>query len=420
MAVVTRNIGLSLGADICWPAAYEALLEELDLHIPWKGDIVRFSSERVGPAPFDLRGPVPYDLVLDRVTHWYMATREWLKKATMMDGVYTLNNPWSIQAYEKHTSYVAMMKLGMPVPETWMLPPKKNAADGDEAAMVRRYNKLFDLSAVGEQVGYPAFIKPYDGGGWRGVTRVTDAASLHAAYDKTDDEVQHLQQAVPDWDLFVRGIGVGPQINLMRYDPSAPLHGRYVVDFHFMDAAEWQRATRITRVINAFFCWDFNSCEMLRSGGVLHPIDFANACPDSQVTSLHFHFPWLVKALLKWSVFCATVQRPMRLHPHWHGFFEIAELDLSFDEKLERYDALARDHFDADAFAEFCEEHLGHLDQLALDYFSTERFRRVVREKVAALYPDHEIDQFTNHFFGLVQFWCKTERDRLGAAGREA
>jgi hypothetical protein len=417
MAVITRNIGLSLGADLCWPAAFEALVEELDLHIPWGGDIVRFSVDRVRPEPFSLQGPVRYDLVLDRITHWYMATREWLKKATLMDGVYTLNNPWSIQAYEKHTSYVAMMKLGMPVPKTWMLPPKKNAAEGDEAAMVRRYNKLFDLSKVGEAVGYPAFLKPYDGGGWRGVTRVTDAASLHAAYDRSEGEVQHLQAAVADWDLFVRGIGVGPQVNLMRYDPSAPLHGRYVVDFHFMDADEWRRATRITRVINAFHCWDFNSCEMLRSDGVLHPIDFANACPDSQVTSLHFHFPWLVKALLKWSVFCATVQRPMRLHPHWHPYLEIAELDLSFDEKLERYDALARAHFDADAFTEFCEEHLSHLDQLALDYFSTERFQRVVREKVEALYPAHEHDQFTEHFFGLVQFWCKTERDRLGRGG---
>ncbi len=413
MAVVTRNIGLSLGADICWPAAFEALMEELDLHIPWNGDICRFTVDRVRVEPFNLRAPVRYDLVLDRVTHWYPTTREWLKKATMMDGTYTLNNPWSIQAFEKHTSYCAMMRLGMDIPETWMLPPKKNAAEGDEAEMVRQYNELFDLSAVGESVGYPAFIKPYDGGGWRGVTRVTDAASLHAAYDKTESEVQHLQHGVPNWDLFVRGIGVGPQINLMRYDPEAPLHGRYVVDFHFMDADEWLKATRITRVINAFFCWDFNSCEMLRSGGVLHPIDFANACPDSQVTSLHFHFPWLVKALLKWSVFCATVQRPMRLNPHWHSFFEIADMDLPFDEKLIRYDALARAHFDADAFSEFCEEHLSHVDQVVLDYFSTDRFRDVVRRKVSALYPEREIEQFTDHFFGLVQFWCKTERDRL-------
>ncbi len=416
MAVITRRIGLSLGADICWPLAYEALIEAMDLHIPVGNDIIRFSTERVQVEPYNLRYQPKYDVVVDRVTHWYMVTREWLKKATLMDGVYTLNNPWSIQAYEKHTSYVAMMRLGMPIPETWMLPPKANKEDGDEGMMVRKYNRLFDLADVGKQVGYPAFLKPYDGGGWRGVTRVTDPATLHKAYDNSGTEVQHLQAGVNDYDLFVRGLGVGPQVNLMKYDPSAPLHGRYVVDFHFMNAEEWLRATRITRVINAFFCWDFNSCEMLRSNGVLHPIDFANACPDSQITSLHFHFPWLVKSLLRWSLFCAATKRPMRLHPHWHPYFEIADdPEMNFDEKLERYDALARRHFDSDRFAEFVDEHLSDLDQLALDYFGTPEFRKAVHQKVSALYPKHEIEQFTDHFFGMVQFWRKTESDRLRA-----
>ena len=62
-------------------------------------------------------------------------------------------------------------------------------------------------------------------------------------------------------------------------------------------------------VINAFFGWDFNSCEALRSDGTWCPIDFANACPDSQVTSLHYHFPWLVRSKLKWSLFVAATGR---------------------------------------------------------------------------------------------------------------
>ena len=414
MAVETRSIGLSLGADLCWPAAFEALLAELDLHLEIGGNIVRFEVERVQVAPFDLRSRPKYDLVLDRVTHWYMHTREWMKKITLMDGVYTLNNPWAIQAYEKHTTYCAMMRLGLPIPETWMIPPKQNKDTGDEATMVRRYNKLFELGAVGDAVGYPAFLKPYDGGGWVGVERVKNRLELHKAYDKSAERVQHLQQGVPDWDLFIRGIGVGPQVNVMKYDPDQPLHGRYRVAFDFLDAEEDQTARKIVRVINAFFGWDFNSCEMLRSAGTLFPIDFANACPDSQVTSLHFHFPWLVKALLKWSIFCAATKRPMRLNAHWHSYLEIADLDLPWQDKLEMYDQIARKHFDSDAFAAFCEEHLSHLDQVAYDYFGTAAFKAVVREKVAALYPAHEIDQFTDHFYGLVQFWRKTEADRLG------
>jgi len=417
MAVETRNIGLSLGADICWAAAYEALLEELNLHIEHGDNIVRFAVERVRVEPFDLRARPKYDLVLDRVTHWYMTTREWMKKITLMDGVYTLNNPWAIQAYEKHTTYCAMMRLGLPIPETWMLPPKVNKDTGDEATMVRKYNKLFDLGGVGDKVGFPAFLKPYDGGAWVGVERVTNKAELHRAYDKSGDRVQHLQQGVPNWDLFIRGLGVGPQVHVMKYDPDQPLHGRYRVDFGFLDAEEWRIATQTVRVINAFFGWDFNSCEMLRSAGVLHPIDFANACPDSQVTSLHFHFPWLVKSLLRWSIFCAATKRPMKLNQHWHPYLEIADLDLPWQEKLAMYDNIAMKHFDAENFEAFCDEHLSHLDQLAYDYFGTAKFKAVVREKVAALYPAHEIDQFTDHFFGLVQFWRKTEAERLAQRG---
>lgn len=415
MAEVTRRIGLSLGADICWPAAYEALVDRLGLRLSLGDDVVSFAVERVKVEPFDLQYKPKYDVVLDRLTHWFHISREWVKKIALMDGVYLLNNPWSLQSMEKHTSYCAMMKLGMPVPDTWLLPPKKYEDTGDTRYTVEHYNKLFDLGKVGDRVGYPAFIKPYDGGGWVGVSRVTDGPSLHKAYDASGTRVHHLQAAVKDWDVFVRAIGIGPQVNVIRYDPSAPLHDRYKVDFHYLDGPEWQTAVQTCRTINAFFGWDFNSCEMLRSDGVLHPIDYANACPDSQVTSLHYHFPWLVKALVRWSIFCAATQRPMRLCLDWDRFFEQVDTSLPFSEQLARYDAIAREHFDTDRFEAFCEEHLADLDAIALDYFSSEEFLAVVREKVAALFPEHEVEEFTAHFFGLVQFWCKTERDRTAA-----
>lgn len=420
----TKRIGLSLGADLCWPACYEALVERLDLDLKIGRRRVRFETERVKIEPFDLRYKPRYDLVLDRLTHWFPTTREWIKKIALMDDVYVLNNPWAIQSMEKHTSYCALMRLGFPVPETWLVPPKKypepdqgDLNTRDVGTVVARYNRLFSLGEVGEQVGYPAFLKPYDGGGWFGVQRVTDAASLHAAYDASGQRVHHLQAGVRDWDLFVRGVGVGPQVMLLRYDPDAPLHARYKVDFHFLEGEEWMRATRTTRIINAFFGWDFNSCEMLRAGGVLHPIDYANACPDSQVTSLHYYFPELVKSLLRWTLFCAATGRKPRVNLDWAPYLKIADdADLSFDEKVERYDELARRHFDASRFSAFCERHLPHLDEVALEFFGTDQFRRIVREKVAALFPAHEHQQFTDHYFGLVQFWRKTEADRLGVA----
>lgn len=410
----TRRIGLSLGADLCWPAAFEELVRLLDLRLSLGDEIVDFAVERVQVEPFDLQYKPRYDLVLDRLTHWFSTSREWIKKITMMDGVYTLNNPWSIQSMEKHSTYCAMMRLGMPIPKTWLIPPKEYADEGDVHVTVQRYNKLFNLEEVGQAVGYPAFLKPYDGGGWVGVTRVKDDASLHAAYDDSGQRVQHLQAAVKDWDVFVRAIGVGPQVNVVKYDPDAPLHARYQVAFNFLDGPGWNTAIQTCRTINAFFGWDFNSCEMLRSEGTLMPIDYANACPDSQITSLHYHFPWLVKALLRWSIFCAATRRPMRLNLDWQRFFDLHDPELPLDEQLARYDALARDHFDTERFDAFCAEHLAHLDEVALEFFGTARFRDIVHQKVQAIYPPHEVESFTDHFFGLVQFWRKTEADRLG------
>ncbi len=416
MADRNVRIGLSLGADICWPAAYEDLVQKLNLALPVGEDVVRFAVDRVTVEPFDLAYQPRYNLVLDRLTHWFFTSREWVKKITLMDGVYVLNNPWSIQSNEKHSSYCAMMRLGLPIPETWLIPPKEYKDEGDTRYTVEHYNKLFSLGAVGRRVGYPAYLKPYDGGGWVGVTRVTDEASLNAAYDRSGTRVHHLQAAVKDWDLFIRALGVGPQVNVIKYDPDAPLHARYVVGFGFLGEEEWLRASRICRTINAFFGWDFNSCEMLRSAGTLFPIDFANACPDSQVTSLHFHFPWLLKSLLRWSLYCGATQRKMRLNLQWDRFFAAHDPEATLDENLARYDAIALEHFEADRFEEFCATHLGHLDEVALEFFTSPRFKEIVRAKVAALYPAHEIEEFTDHFYGLVQFWGRTERDRLQAA----
>lgn len=411
---VTKNIGLSLGADLCWPACYEGIIEAMNLDLPMpSGDSMRFNIERVRPEPFDLRYKPKYDLVIDRITHWFPTTREWVKKIMLMDDVYVLNNPWMIQAAEKHTTYCAMMRLGFPIPETWMIPPKEYADEGDTLVTVRRYNRLFDLQEVGAQVGYPQFMKPYDGGAWRGVTKITDGAGLARSYDESGKQLMHVQKGVDPFDLFVRGIGIGPQVNCIKYDPTAPLHARYVVDFNFLNGEEWLTLTRYSRIINAFFCWDYNSCESLRKDGTFYPIDFANACPDSQITSLHFHFPWMVKSLIKWSLFCAYTGRKPKLNPNWAPYFAIADQDIPFSEKLVQYDRLARDHFDSDRFDEFCQTHLKHLDEVALEFFRTPRAKEIFRAKVAALFPKHEIDEFTDHFYGLVQFWCKTEEDRL-------
>ncbi len=414
MATVTRKIGLSLGADICWPACFEQILAKLDLAIPHGGDTVNIAVDRVTIEPFDLKQPCSYDVVLDRLTHWYHTSREWIKKAILMDGLYVLNNPWSVQSMEKHTSYCAMMKLGMPIPETWMIPPKAYEPTADLAPTLKAYAKLFDLGVIGNQIGYPMFMKPYDGGGWRAVTRVKDEASLRKTYEDSGKGVMHLQAAVNPFDSFVRCIGLGPQTHLVKYLPDEPLHDRYSQEESFVSADEAQLLRDTTLTINAFFGWDFNSCESLRKDGTWYPIDFANPCPDSQVTSLHRHFPWLVKANLRWSIFCAVTKKPFRKNLDWAPFYAIAEQNLPYREKLRAYAAIAEERFEAARFEEFCAKHLPHLDEVAWEFFGTEDAKSAFRAKVAALYPKHEIEQFTELFWRRVQAWRADNSKQVG------
>jgi hypothetical protein len=403
VAHITRKIGLSLGADICWPICYEALLTQLDLELSIGGDTVRFESNRVGIEPFDLRGPCQYDVVIDRLTHWYHTSREWIKKAILVNDLYVFNNPWSLQSMEKQTTYAAMIRLGFPVPDTWMIPPKRYQESNDLQPTLTRYARLFDLGAIGDRIGYPLYMKPYDGGAWVGVTGIHNRQELMNAYESSGTRVMNLQKGVEPNDAFVRCIGLGPQFRFVNYDPGAPLHDRYRMDHDFLPPGEARQLTDMTMVINAFFGWDFNSCEALRQDGRWHPIDFANACPDSQVTSLHFHFPWLIKANLRWSVFCAATDRSMKTDLNWGEYFAIADSERSFEEKMAAYVALARQRFDVDAFEEFCATHLAHLDEEAHEFFATETVRDAIREKVTALYPEHEIDDFCELFWDRIQ-----------------
>ncbi|MEE4192709.1 MAG: hypothetical protein V2I66_14105 [Halieaceae bacterium] len=403
MAEELRKIGLSLGADVCWPMCYEALLERLDLAIPDGNTTLRFASERVHIEPFDLQQPCQYSVVIDRLTHWYHTSREWIKKAILLNDLYVFNNPWSLQSMEKQTSYCAMMRLGFPIPTTWLIPPKSYAKTADLEPTLKRYAKLFDLGAIGDQIGYPLFMKPYDGGAWVGVTGVDDREALLKAYDSSGERVMHLQKGVVPHDAFVRCIGLGPQFHCVNYDPAAPLHNRYRMDVDFLSPQDEQHLHDLTMVVNAFFGWDFNSCESLRSDGVWHPIDFANACPDSQVTSLHFHFPWLVKANLRWSLFCAATRRRVKTNLDWDRYYEIADTDASFEEKLAGYTRLAKEHFDTENFESFCDTHLSHLDEVAQDFFQSDTARSAIQQKVEALYPAHEIDEYTELFWGRVQ-----------------
>ena len=192
-----------------------------------------FDCERITIEPFSLRDKPRYDLVIDRLAYWYYHPREWLKKVALMDDVYLLNSPFTFQSMEKHAAYCAMMRLGLKMPETVLVPYKNPLDNSRYAYTAARYNQPFDLDAIAEKIGYPLFMKPYDGGAWRGVSRINNADELHAAYDASGEMLMHLQKAI-DYDVFARSLSIGAETMVMKFQPDQPMHLRYAVEHDFL------------------------------------------------------------------------------------------------------------------------------------------------------------------------------------------
>jgi hypothetical protein len=414
----TRNlIGLLLGTEEDWPRAFEEILRRLGPVTGTAGTRHVFDCERITIEPFGLRDRPRYDLVIDRLAYWYYHPREWLKKVALMDGVYLLNSPFTFQSMEKHAAYCAMMRLGLKVPDT-VLVPYKNAVDNARYAYTAaRYNKPFDLDAIAQRIGYPLYMKPYDGGAWRGVSRIRNPAELHAAYDQSGEMLMHLQKAIDDYDAFARSLTIGAETMVMRFQPEQPMHLRYAVDHSFLSPQAGAQVVTIGRLVNAFFRWELNSCETLVKDGEVYPIDYANACPDLALTSLHYYFPWAMKALVKWCIFALVTGRRPRFDVATDQYFVIADDPaVSYAEKLDSYRTLADTYFESERYQDFCASRLALIDEIVLDWVAGPGFDDLLVQTVRTTYPAHEHDQFIAHLRGLLGLWVRDESARLRAS----
>jgi hypothetical protein len=415
MTETTHLLGLLLGTEEDWPTAFESIVRRLGPVTDANDVVHNYDVERVSIEPFNLRYKPRYDLVIDRLAYWYYHPREWLKKAALMDDLYLLNSPFTFQSMEKHAAYCAMMRLGLQVPETVLVPYKNPPENAKYAYTAERYNKPFDLDVIADKIGYPMFMKPYDGGAWVGVSQIRNPDELHRAYDESGQRLMHLQKAVAGYDVFARSLSIGAETMVMKFDADQPMHARYSVDHSFLDAAVGDEVVTIGRLVNAFFRWEFNSCETLISGTDVFPIDYANACPDVAITSLHYYFPWAMKALVKWSVFCTATGRQARYDLDTRRYFDIGDRDdLSYAEKLAAYRTLADDYFEVDRYADFCDSRLGHLDEVVCEWVEGPDFDRLLVATVQATFPAHEHDHFVAHYRGLLAAWAADERVRLG------
>ena len=403
-------IGLLLGMEEDWPRAFETITKELGT-FAYEGKTHAIDTERVWIEPFNLRASTRYQLVIDRLAHWYYHPREWLKKVALMNDTYLLNSPFTFQSMEKHSAYCALMRLGMKVPET-VLVPYKNPIDNVRWAYTsQRYNASFDLEHIAHGMGYPLYMKPFDGGAWRGVSRINNDETLWAAYNQSGEMLMHLQKAVEPYDVFARSLTIGPETMVMNFRPDEPMHNRYAVDHNFLTPGAGAEAITIAQTVNAFFRWEFNSCEMLVLGDEVMPIDYANACPDVAVTSLHYYFPWAMSTLVKWSAFCIASGRRARPHIETTDWFAVADdPSLDYGGRLEAYQRLADEYFEKERYHEFVASALPDLDQQVLEWVASPDFDSLLVETVVSTYPQAEHEMFLAHFRGLVSLWVHDQQ----------
>ncbi len=402
-------IGLLLATEEDWPAAFTSVLARVG-PVTYRGETHELSTERITIEPFDLRAVPRYSLVIDRLSWWYEVPREWLKKIALMDDVYLLNNPFTFQAMEKHSAYCAMMRLALKVPETWLIPHRVPPDNPRFVPMAERYNLTFDLDEIAERIGYPLFMKPFDGGTWTGVSRISSRDELHRDYEASGERLMHLQAAVDDYDVFTRSLSIGPQTRVMHYDVTQEHHYRYTPDRDFLPPALEHEVATISRLVNAFFRWDFNSCESIVKEGQAHPIDYANASPDLALTSLGYHFPWAIRSLVAWCIFCTVTRRPMPINQRTRDYFAIGDRqDLTYEEKLERYRGLADSHLQAEAFEEFRATALRDLDERMVEYVSSPEFDELLLRIIRAEEPLHMQEELIERTRSLVAAWSAHE-----------
>ena len=253
-------------------------------------------------------------------------------------------------------------------------------------------------------------MKPFDGGQWVGVTRIRDRQELHAVYDASGERLMHLQASVEDFDVFARSLSIGAETMVMHFEPDRPMHDRYQVDHDFLSAETGDEVVTISRLVNAFFRWEFNSCETIVKDGVASPIDYANASPDVALTSLHYYFPWAMRALVRWSAFCLATGRPMRINQTTRDYFAIGDReDLSYEEKLAEYRQARRRLLPGRrSTRSSARPTLGAPRRGAARVGRrAPTSTRLLVETVTSTFPPHEHEHFVAHYRGLLAAWAR-------------
>ena len=301
------KIGVLFGMENTFPGA---LVERINAM-----EVPGVTAEFVQTGAAKMAEPCGYDVVVDRISHDIPFYRAWLKNAAL-SGARIINNPFWWSAGDKFFNYALATKLGVAVPPTVVIPHKEHPTGTTDRSM-RNLHYPLDWPGIFKYVGFPAFLKPFDGGGWRDVHKVNSPDDFFKAYDTTRDLCMTLQRGV-DFTEYFRCYVVGQEkVHIMPYDPRAPFHERYVRNPPAYDQGLLDRVERDCLTLCRALGYDLNTVEFACEGGIPYAIDFMNPAPDADLHSVGAaNFEWIVNAVAELAVKKAA-EPPSRTEYRW-------------------------------------------------------------------------------------------------------
>ncbi len=304
------RVGVLRGRENSFPDAFIAKVNSMGRGV---------TAEYVQLGGTKLNEPVPYRVVLDRMSHEVPYYAVYLKMAALQ-GTYCINNVFWRSADDKFFGYAAAEKLGIAEPRTVVLPNREYVPDVTAESLRNLWPTDFAMYA--DYVGLPCIMKPAFGGGWKDVYKITSLDELLEKYNGSGQSTMMLQQFI-EWDTYVRVPTIGRRwARAIRYDPAPMGMGGYNQDYDILPRALRDQAEELSLRFNLALGYDMNALEFAVKDGLFYGIDLTNYTPDMDYRSLKdAHFPWAVEKMAEFAVEKALSGEPTPAVPEWRALF---------------------------------------------------------------------------------------------------
>lgn len=265
--------------------------------------------------------PCGYDVIIDRISQDVPFYRGFLKNAGLT-GTAVINNPFWWSADEKFFNNALSTKIGVPVPKTVLLPSNQHPPDTNSNSF-RNLAYPWNWEAIFNYVGFPAYFKPFAGGGWKNVYKLTNKEEFFKAYNETGQLVMMLQEEIIFTEYFRCYCLDRRDVHIMQYDPKQPHHLRYVQNPKPYEKKFLDQLKEIVLKINNYLGYDFNTVELAVRDGVPFAIDFCNPAPDADINSVgQQNFEWIVEAAANMAIRRAKAHKPNQNNLTWGEFIK--------------------------------------------------------------------------------------------------